>query len=58
MSLLSGAGHPGGPEGGTAYPILNGANELAVERFLARKIGFADSQVVEAALDTVPRRPR
>ena len=43
-------------EGGTAPAILNGANEVAVERFLAGKIGFLQiPQVVEAALDTVPR---
>lgn len=46
----------GGPGGGTAPAILNGANEVAVERFLAGKIGFLQiPQVVEAALDTVPR---
>ena len=43
-------------EGGTAPAILNGANEVAVERFLAGTIGFLQiPQVVEAALDTVPR---
>ena len=43
-------------EGGTAPAILNGANEVAVARFLKEEIGFLDiPRVVEAALDTVPR---
>ena len=45
-------------EGGTAPAILNGANEVAVARFLAGEIGFLDiARVVEHALDTVPRAP-
>lgn len=45
-------------EGGTAPAILNGANEVAVARFLAGDIGFLDiARVVEHALDTVPRAP-
>ena len=31
-----------GRTGGTACAILNGANEAAVERFLAGEIGFND----------------
>ena len=43
-------------EGGTAPAILNGANEVAVARFLQEEIGFLDiPRVVQAALDTVPR---
>ena len=43
-------------EGGTAPAILNGANEVAVARFLKEEIGFLDiPRVVEAALNTVPR---
>jgi 1-deoxy-D-xylulose-5-phosphate reductoisomerase len=37
--------------GGNAPTILNGANEIAVEAFLARRIGFADiADTVEATL--------
>ncbi len=39
---LSGSGHPRRPRGGTAPAILNGANEVAVARFLAGEIGFLD----------------
>ena len=43
-------------EGGTAPAILNGANEVAVARFLAGELPFLGiPRVVEAALDTVPR---
>lgn len=43
-------------EGGTAPTILNGANEVAVSRFLEEKIGFLDiARAVEHALDVVPR---
>ena len=43
-------------EGGTAPAILNGANEVAVAKFLAGEIGFLDiAAVVESALRTVPR---
>lgn len=43
-------------EGGTAPAILNGANEVAVARFLREEIGFLDiPRVVEAALAAVPR---
>lgn len=43
-------------ERGTAPAILNGANEVAVARFLKEEIGFLDiPRVVEAALNTVPR---
>ena len=45
-------------EGGTAPAILNGANEVAVARFLAGKLGFLEiAQVVEQALRTVARPP-
>lgn len=41
--------------GGTACPVLNGANEAAVGLFLQKKIGFYDiSDGVKAALDTIP----
>ncbi len=44
--------------GGTAPAVLNGANEIAVARFLAGEIGFLDiARVVEAALDAVPVQP-
>jgi len=44
--------------GGTAPAILNGANEIAVARFLSEEIGFLDiPRVVEAALCAVPVRP-
>ncbi|MPN39292.1 1-deoxy-D-xylulose 5-phosphate reductoisomerase [bioreactor metagenome] len=37
--------------GGTATAVLNGANEVAVERFLKREIGFYDiPRLVEQAL--------
>jgi 1-deoxy-D-xylulose-5-phosphate reductoisomerase len=39
--------------GGLAPTILNAANEIAVEAFLDRRIGFLDiPRVVEAALET------
>ncbi len=42
-------------EGGTAPAILNAANEVAVEAFLARKIGFLDIyRVVETTRERVP----
>ena len=41
--------------GGTAPAILNAANEIAVEAFLDRRIGFlAISDIVAATLDKVP----
>ena len=44
--------------GGTAPAILNGANEIAVARFLAGEIGFLDiAGLVEGALNTVPVNP-
>ena len=44
--------------GGTAPAVLNGANEIAVARFLAGEIGFLDiARVVESALDAVPVQP-
>ncbi len=43
-------------EGGTAPAILNGANEVAVARFLEEKISFPDiPRAVEHALTAVPR---
>ena len=42
-------------EGGTACAVMNGANEVAVAKFLRREIGFYDiSDLVQKALDTVP----
>ncbi len=41
--------------GGTAPAILNAANEVAVEAFLARRIGFTEiPTIVEQTLDAVP----
>ena len=42
--------------GGTAPAILNAANEVAVEGFLAKKIGFLDiARMVEHILERIPR---
>ena len=42
-------------KGGTACPVMNGANEEAVAMFLNDKIGFYDIyRLVEQAVDTVP----
>ena len=42
-------------QGGTACPVLNAANEVAVALFLADKIGFYDIyELVRGAMDTVP----
>lgn len=42
-------------EGGTAPAIMNGANEIAVAKFLQGGIGFLDiARIVEAALERVP----
>jgi len=44
--------------GGGAPTVLNAANELAVEGFLAGKLGFLDiSKVVEETLETLPTQP-
>lgn len=41
--------------GGTACPVMNGANEAAVAKFLDGKIGFYDIyRMVKSAVDTVP----
>lgn len=41
--------------GGSACAVMNGANEVAVAKFLRREIGFYDiSDLVQRALDTVP----
>ncbi|MBO5892117.1 MAG: 1-deoxy-D-xylulose-5-phosphate reductoisomerase [Oscillospiraceae bacterium] len=41
--------------GGTACPVMNGANEAAVARFLNDEIGFYDIyNLVKQAVDTVP----
>ena len=41
--------------GGTACPVMNGANEAAVARFLNDEIGFYDIyHLVKRAVDTVP----
>jgi len=41
--------------GGTACPVMNGANEEAVARFLADEIGFYDIyNLVNRAVETVP----
>ena len=42
-------------QGGTATAVLNGANEVAVERFLAGEIGFYDiPRLVEKAMTEIP----
>ena len=42
-------------QGGTACAAMNGANEVAVERFLRRQIGFYDiPALVQRAMDAVP----
>lgn len=42
-------------QGGTACAVMNGANEVAVAKFLRREIGFYDvSALVQRALDAVP----
>ena len=42
-------------KGGTACPVMNGANEAAVALFLEDKIGFYDIySLVRGAVDTVP----
>lgn len=44
--------------GGAAPTILNAANEVAVQRFLAGEIGFLDiAAVVEATLEKIPAGP-
>ena len=41
--------------GGTACPVMNGANEEAVAMFLRDEIGFYDIyRLVKRAVDTVP----
>jgi len=45
-------------EGGSAPVILNAANEIAVQAFLDRKIGFLDiAHVVDACLEAIPFHP-
>ena len=44
-----------GREGGFAPAVLNAANEVAVERFLKREIGYIDiARVVEESLERLP----
>lgn len=44
-------------QGGTACAAMNGANEVAVAKFLRREIGFYEiSDLVQGALDAVPFR--
>ncbi len=44
--------------GGGAPTVLNAANEVAVEEFLAGKLGFLDiAKVVEKTLQVMPARP-
>ena len=44
--------------GGTAPAILNAANEIAVEAFLDRRLGFdAIPRLIEATLAALPHRP-
>jgi 1-deoxy-D-xylulose-5-phosphate reductoisomerase len=45
-------------QGGTAPAVLNAANEVAVEAFLARKIGFRMiDQLIARVMDTLPHKP-
>ncbi len=45
-------------EGGTAPCVLNAANEIAVQAFLAGRLGFLEiPSVIETALSTLPSRP-
>jgi 1-deoxy-D-xylulose-5-phosphate reductoisomerase len=45
-------------KGGTAPAVLNAANEVAVQAFLDKKIGFLDiERIDEAALTTLPAAP-
>jgi 1-deoxy-D-xylulose-5-phosphate reductoisomerase len=47
-----------GEEGGTAPCILNAANEVAVNAFLARRLAFLDiSRVIEGTLETAGAQP-
>src|SRR5688572_7594704 len=47
-----------GERGGTAPCVFNAANEVAVEAFLAERIGFADiAEIVAAALETLDLSP-
>ena len=42
-------------QGGTACPVLNGANEVAVALYLEDKIGFYDIyDLVSGAMEAVP----
>jgi 1-deoxy-D-xylulose-5-phosphate reductoisomerase len=44
-------------EGGIASAALNAANEVAVDAFLSRKIGYmAIAQTVDAVLNALPNR--
>ena len=41
--------------GGTACPVMNGANEAAVALYLEDKIGFYDIyELVKGAMDAIP----
>ena len=41
--------------GGTACPVMNGANEVAVALYLEDKIGFYDIyELVKGAMDAIP----
>jgi 1-deoxy-D-xylulose-5-phosphate reductoisomerase len=45
-------------EGGTMPTVLNAANEVAVEQFLARNIKFSDiPRYIRGAMDRIPTRP-
>jgi 1-deoxy-D-xylulose-5-phosphate reductoisomerase len=44
--------------GGSAPTVMNAANEIAVESFLGRAIGFLDiARVVERTMETIPAAP-
>jgi 1-deoxy-D-xylulose-5-phosphate reductoisomerase len=51
-------GYSAGRKGGNAPAVLNGADEVAVDAFLARRIGFHEiTEVVADAVDVVPAAP-
>jgi 1-deoxy-D-xylulose-5-phosphate reductoisomerase len=51
-------GYEAGRRGGSAPAVLNAADEIAVQAFLERRIGFTSiAEVVERTLASVPHRP-
>ena len=51
-------GYEAGRAGGSAPAVLNAADEVAVQAFLERRIGFTSiAAIVEQTLDTIEHRP-